>query len=116
VLPSPQANPTIHGETRRISLIRGGTRRVALAGLVEADLVLGAEPASFWKHGEFRQILARLMNRCPSPGRTPIHQKNISRQTEHPRSNRIRWVVCGSRSVHLKKRFLKQIIGDSGAA
>jgi hypothetical protein len=36
VLPIPQAKPMIHGETRSISLIRGGTRRRgSLAGLVE---------------------------------------------------------------------------------
>src|SRR5262249_43378917 len=36
VLPIPQAKPMIHGETRSISLTRGGTRRRgAFAGLVE---------------------------------------------------------------------------------
>src|SRR6516162_2394897 len=37
VLPIPQATPTIHGETRRVSLILGETRRgrVPPAGLVE---------------------------------------------------------------------------------
>src|SRR6516162_2662226 len=36
VLPIPQAKPMIHGETRNISLARGGTRRRgAFAGLVE---------------------------------------------------------------------------------
>src|SRR5262249_25323668 len=34
-LPIPHAKLTIHGEARRISLIRGGTRRVGFAGLVE---------------------------------------------------------------------------------
>src|SRR5579863_2086729 len=33
VLPIPQAKPAIQGETRRISLIFGGTRRVAVTGL-----------------------------------------------------------------------------------
>src|SRR4051794_35175289 len=36
VLPIPQANPTIHGETRSISFIHGGTgRRGSFEGLVE---------------------------------------------------------------------------------
>src|SRR5215469_7235899 len=36
VLPIPQAKPIIHGEARRASLIRGGTRRRGwFAGLVE---------------------------------------------------------------------------------
>src|SRR5579863_3329181 len=35
VLPIPQARSMIHGETRRISLIRGGTGRVGFPGLVE---------------------------------------------------------------------------------
>src|SRR6516225_8395524 len=36
VLPIPQAKPMIHGQTRNISLTRGGTRRRgAFAGLVE---------------------------------------------------------------------------------
>jgi hypothetical protein len=36
VLPIPQAKPMIHGETRRVSLIHGGTRRRgSFAGLVE---------------------------------------------------------------------------------
>jgi hypothetical protein len=56
------------------------------------------------------------MNFRPSPGRAPIHQKNISRQAEHPWFDRISRVVSGSRPVHLKKRFLKQIIGDFRAA
>jgi hypothetical protein len=56
------------------------------------------------------------MNLGPLPGFTPIHQKNVSRQTEHPRLNRILRIVRGSRAVHLKKRFLKQIVGNFGAA
>src|ERR1700744_4014205 len=80
------------------------------------DLVPGAEPVGFWRHGEIRQILARLMNLRPSPGRTPIHQKNVSRQTEYPWFDRIGRVISGPRSVHLKKRFLQQIIGDFRAA
>src|SRR5215472_19176104 len=34
VLPIPQAKAVIHGDSRRNSLILGGTRRVAFAGLV----------------------------------------------------------------------------------
>src|SRR5579871_125809 len=55
------------------------------------------------------------MNLCPLPGGTPIHQKNISRQTENPGSNRVVRVVCGSRPVHLKESFLKEIVSDVGA-
>jgi hypothetical protein len=35
VLPIPQAKPVIHGETRRVSFIHGGTGRGAVTGLVE---------------------------------------------------------------------------------
>ena len=65
-----------------------------------------------WKHGEFRQLRSGVMDIRPTPGRSPVHQENVSRQTEHPWPDRVCPVVSGPGAVHLKKRLLQQIVGD----
>ena len=92
-----EAEPPLMMEQQRFGLIGGQTLNTS------ADLVSGAEAVGFRKDGEFRQLLTGFMDYRPAPGRSPIHQENISRQTEHPGPNRVCRVVSGPRPVHLKK-------------
>jgi len=97
-------------EQQRFGLIRRQTRNTF------PNLLPGAEAVGFRKDGEFRQLLTGFMDFRPSPRRSPIHQENVSRQTEHPGPDRVCRVVSSPRPVHLKKRLLQQIVNDLRAA
>jgi hypothetical protein len=81
------------------------------------DLVLGAEPGSFWKDRNFRQILARLMNLRPSPGRTPIHfEQNRTPKVEPHISGCMRPSTCAFEEtfpeVRVALNSLKGLVHD----
>jgi hypothetical protein len=105
-----EAEPPLMMEQQRFGLIRRQTRNTS------ADLVPRAEAVGFRKDGEFRQLLTGFVDFRPSPGRSPIHQENVPRQTEHPCPDRVCRIVSRPRPMHLKKRLLQQIVGDVRAA
>src|SRR5579883_1556546 len=89
-------------------LIRSQTRKTS------ADLIQRAKAFYLREDRDLRQVLTNIMNLRPSPRGAPIHQKDVSCQTEDPGFHRVRRVVCSPRPVHLKERLLEEIVSHLG--